>query len=639
MVFWKEELEELSKSQRSFSDIYRIMQERFRDEIFAEEYKDGEIIRTSYRELFEGVESTAAALSCMYPDSYNKFIAIRMANSTLWVKCFFGVLMAGMRPVLINTRLDEESVEYVLKTSGAVAVLTDEETDKADYINANGFEKKAFVSQKWADEIVLMTSGTTGTPKMVVYDGSAMCEQILVSGWVVKQNPTIKYDRSLHIRLVALLPFYHIFGLSTTLMWFGFFGRTLLFPPGMDSESIQFTCKVGHATHFFAIPLVWSTAVRKLLAQAKQQGRADTLRKAVKLSNSLQSVFPRFGAFVARNILFKSVREQMFGTDLRFCISGGGFISDEVVEIMNGLGYSLHCGYGMTETGITSVDLSRKAKHRNQNTVGRPFPIIDYKINSKGELLLKGGNLCSAFLTENGIVARNKNEYFNTGDMCSVDSRGRFLLFGRKDDVIIGENGENISPDMIEQRISVPGAVSMCVLGLDILGDTRPVAVLQLRESTSPYEKARIAQRIFSAIDGLPLTERPAKVFFTFAELPSNLGKVKRSQLRKMIDDGAVICEEMKRPESDNFDKIYDDSIKMYLDDIRGVFAQVLSKDVSEISADSHFIYDLGGDSMSYFNLVSLVSKKYSVEIKIEQQNSLFTPLDFAREIAEGTDK
>ncbi|MGN0452556.1 MAG: AMP-binding protein [Ruminococcus sp.] len=633
LVFWKDELKELQASSQSFFDVYRIMKERFSDEIFSEEYINGETVTTTYRELFEGAESVASELSKRYADKKGECIAIRMNNSPMWVKCFFGSLMAGFVPLLINTRLPEQGIEYALRISKAFAVLCDSELRDDRYVDPSTFQTGKFESAKWADEIYLMSSGTTGNPKLVIFSGKAICKQILESGWVVKQNPYIKHDRKLQIRLLALLPFYHIFGLSTVLMWFGFFGRTLIFPPGADSESIQYACKVGGVTHFFAIPLVWNTAVRKLIAEAKKQGQEKKLRKAVKISNSLQSVFPRFGAFVARNVLFRDVRRQVFGESVTFCISGGGFISGETLEILNGIGYSMYPGYGMTETGITSVDLSRKANLRNDNTVGRPFENVEYKFSETGSLMVKSELLCSGFLTEKGKVYRDENSYFDTGDMCTADERGRWVLTGRQDDVIIGENGENISPDAIEQQLpAFPDAV-LCVLGLEHSGTVRPSVVLGVSKGVSSFGRAVMISKIFTAIEKLPLTHRPAQVLVTEDEVPENLGKVKRAELLRKIKSGEITTQKAQPVNTEDFSKIYDESLKETLREVKNCFAEVLLTEVDKIGDNDNFIYDLGGDSMSYFNLFSVISKHFETEVEMKQSKPLFTPLDFAREL------
>ena len=63
----------------------------------------------------------------------------------------------------------------------------------------------------WADEIALMTSGTTGTPKLVLYDGAAITAQLLQSESIVRKCPEVKHDRlARELRMLAFLPFYHI---------------------------------------------------------------------------------------------------------------------------------------------------------------------------------------------------------------------------------------------------------------------------------------------------------------------------------------------------------------------------------------------------------------------------------------------
>lgn len=177
--------------------------------------------------------------------------------------------------------------------------------------------------------------------------------------------PEVKHDRlARELRMLAFLPFYHIFGLMASLLWFIFFGVTFVFLERYDSRSIQYACKVGRVTHFFAVPAVWEQTARQLLREAERQGQKEKLLRAVRFSNGLQSVFPRLGARLARRVLFRRVREQALGTEPMFCISGGGFLQPQAAELMNGLGYGMHNGYGMTETGILSVELSRRAKWR-----------------------------------------------------------------------------------------------------------------------------------------------------------------------------------------------------------------------------------------------------------------------------------
>ena len=70
-------------------------------------------------------------------------------------------------------------------------------------------------------------------------------------------------------------------------------------------------------------------------------------------------------------------------------ISGGSTINLKTLEFFNAIGYHLANGYGMTEIGITSVELSDKKKLLNSGSVGLPFKGVEYRIED-GRLLVRG---------------------------------------------------------------------------------------------------------------------------------------------------------------------------------------------------------------------------------------------------------
>lgn len=632
------QLDDLKTGQKRFCDIYEIMKGRFSHEIFGVEFFDGLETKTTYNEFYNLCESVAGALSHRFKGKEGSVIAIRMENSVLWCAAFFGTLMAGFKAFLLNTRLDEESIADAVKRTEALCVICDKDNGIESYIPAATLKSDGIKNPQWENEIILMTSGTTGDAKLVVYSGSAIAAQVLTTYGIIKESKSITQNRKLDIKLLALLPFYHIFGLSAVFLWFTFFGRTLVFPTALDSDAIRFACKRGGVTHFFAIPAVWVLATRGLLAEAKKQGKLEKLKKGVKISNKLQNICPKLGLFVARKILFKDVREQIFGSTVSFCISGGGFLPDEAVEILNGIGYSMHVGYGMTETGITAVELCEKPKVRNLNTVGRPLEDIEYMINGDGVLCVKGDVLHSAIITKDGRTERNPEEFFVTEDNCEVDESGRWRLKGRQDDIIIGENGENISPDMIGLKLNPPANRGFCVLGLKTDDDVRPVAVLSLAKGATDFEKSAAANVLYKQIDTLPLTMRPQGVYITTDEIPQNLGKVKRSLLKKMIEAGEVKIELIKPTSENELSQMFDEGLMKTLDRIIEVFAKTLNCPKENVEAGSNFIYDLGGSSMAYYNLFSEISKEFDVELKIDSQNPLFTPSDFAKAVLKGAE-
>ena len=110
-----EQLDKLKDGKRRFQDIYEIMKSRFSDEIFSVEFFGGIETKTTYGEFYELCESIAGDLKNRFKDKADATIALRMDNSLLWCASFFGTLMAGFRVFLVNTRLDEESIDKAVE--------------------------------------------------------------------------------------------------------------------------------------------------------------------------------------------------------------------------------------------------------------------------------------------------------------------------------------------------------------------------------------------------------------------------------------------------------------------------------------------------------------------------------------------
>lgn len=110
MVFWKRELRDLAASRHRFADIFRIFSTEFTDTVFSEQFAAGQTVRMTYAELTALTRRVARVLHREFAGREGAFLALRMENSPLWVAAFFGCLMAGFRPLLLNLRLDERTL-------------------------------------------------------------------------------------------------------------------------------------------------------------------------------------------------------------------------------------------------------------------------------------------------------------------------------------------------------------------------------------------------------------------------------------------------------------------------------------------------------------------------------------------------
>lgn len=637
-------IEELKGSEQTFETIFRIIRESFTSEPFAEWLDNGSIKKITYSEFFERTDVFAQAFIEKYgaPEAGKTRIAgIYLENSVDWVAIFWGLLRSGFKPALLNTRhsinitndiIEELKPEFVVslddRVKGAVTPdkILEGETGKAP--------KKDY----WEDEILLVTSGSTAKPKIISHSGSTICKQVELSADLVRMNPAVQYNVKLEIKNLAFLPFYHIFGLVALLLWFTFFGRCLVFLPRYDAESIQLVCRRIGVTHFFAIPLVWNKTVAALEAEVARQGKTKTFNRAIKFSNSLQNALPLIGATVARGIIFKKVRRQLMGEKARFLISGGGFIPQRTLEVLNGLGYSIHNGYGLTECGIVSVELAKKPKHRNDGKVGKIFSNIAYKLSDEGELLIPNDHSMNGMYVD-GVFHKNEEPYYATNDIVNVDEKGRLAICGRKDDVIIGPNGENISPEEIESRIEKGAYTAMALVYTKLPGEDSKSMILALSNngSLNALELSTSLKGVFTSIDRLSMIERPTKVITIIGEIPENFKGVDRKALAAGLEESRIFYTECSNPSDEEIKRIRTDEYIKLIDTVCGVFAEVLGKERSEITETSNFVA-LGGDSMQYVELLSKTGEKTGKPIQMSE-TPLITPMAIADFILNSTAK
>lgn len=613
----------------TFASIYKIMTEHHAKSVFSESLKGGMVVKMTYGELFAMSDAIAAQIVARYQNAGDSCIGIYMDNSNEWVAAFWAILRTGFVPVLLNTRQDIAVTNRIVEKLKPVCVFTTDSridgcVDVAEFVQAG---KGQTIEETWCDDIVMVTSGSTSEPKLIRHNGRTICRQIELTRDILRVNPTIKHNRKLEIRIMAFLPFYHIFGLVSTMMWFTFFGRTLIFLPDYSPKSIQNVSNRMEVTHFFAIPLVWEKIAASVLYEAEQQGKLKTLQKAVKFSNTLQSIWPALGTFVARQILFKDVRRKALGTNLNFCISGGGFIKPETVELLNGLGYSMYQGYGLTECGIVSVNLDRRPSKRNNSSCGPIFSDINYKLSDKGELLISQEDAFDAIFVDGSWLKRS-GDYYSTNDKVVCDTLGLHIL-GRMDDVIIAENGENISPEAIEQKIDNGAFVSASVLYMTLEEKKQIVLALESDGKATGFEYANSLKKVFASIEALNLIERPSEVISIVGQVPYNMKGVDRKKLAAMLEAQELYYEKCELLDEEMLAHYKEEGYQTILSEVKQIFAEVAKKPVEEVTDTSNYINNLEGDSLGYVELLDQINAHFDVQIMLDEK-ILLTPAAFA---------
>jgi len=599
----------LQSSSKNFEAIYNVM---FENRGVMAEYTDGfRVKKITFAETKQRIERAAFALSKRI-GVQGEYVALEMENCVEWIIAFWAILRSGNKPYLVNCRHPKALSQKMLSTLGIEYIVGKNKTQlDGKFVDICDLNEDGDLKCSFADEIALSTSATSLKDVICFYSGKEFCAQILNVNGFIEKYPEIAGDYDGEIKQLAFLPFYHVFGLIAVYFWFSFYGVAVVFMKDYSSDTILKTCRKHKVTHVFAVPLLWhtiETEVQKKVA-LKGEKKQKKFENGIKFCTKLQNIFPHIGIKLSQRIMHE-VTDELFGQSIRFCINGGSYVRNSALELINGLGYNLHNGYGMSEIGITSVELRCGPKNTNRNAIGLPFSSVEYKIDDDGILHVKGNSVCHRLMIEGKEVPMG--EWFNTGD--KVEYRdGSYYIIGRLGDVIIGENGENINPDVIEKQFVLAEAENYCVLGLKDCDKETVSMVVQISRYMSDVKRNALAQKIYEINNSLPITSRVSRFYFTTDPIaPANAVKVGRKYLSGGIENGSICIfpfENYKNAWVDNTE--YSAEL---LNSVKEIVAFELGISAEDIDIHSHIMLDLGATSMQYFSILSALAENFSVK-------------------------
>lgn len=586
------------------------------------------IIKTTYGQCKREIFKMASVLSdTLKGTDAGAMVGIYMKNSLEWIEVFWGLLMCGYVPVLMNTRLADETLDEVIAKYNIKAVISDGEEFSVSSYNGLELAKQGVVDgfvETWADEIVVMSSGTSENVKLCVYNGESFYYQLCNTVEIIKQSNDIKRHYEGELKLLTFLPFYHIFGLAAVYIWFSFFARTFVILNDLGADTILNTVKKHKVTHIFAVPLLWNRIYDAALKKIKDRGETTfkKFNKGLKLAQMLDFCPGLARAFSKK--AFKEVRDNLFGDSICFMIAGGSHISPEVITFFNSIGYPLANGFGMSEVGITSVETSDRAKVRNTGSVGKPFLHAEYKIAEDGELLIRGNGTSVRILNGDEVLNMSPNIWFHTKDIVS-EVGGRFYIQGRKDDMIPCKSGENLNPNRIEAKLMIPGVSGVCLISKGIT----PVLLIQV----SKYATAERINNLRKAVDErlleLKLAGTINEIVFTAHPLMGeNEFKLNRHRLSRLYNEGKI--------ELIALDMMTEDTMEVspeLLSEVKSIFAEALSVSEEELNIDAHFFFDLDGSSLDYLSIIADIQKRYEISFHQSEEGNLVTVREFCKYI------
>ena len=305
-----------------------------------------------------------------------------------------------------------------------------------------------------ADELALInyTSGTTGFSKGVMIPYRALWSNV---EFIISR---LKTKVKAGDNMLSILPMAHTYGMSVEFL-FGFcHGCHLFYLTRLPSPAIiaQAFAEL-HPSVIITVPLILEKIVRKRIFP-----KIESL--PMKLLLSMLVVNKKVKAHICQEV------RKVLGGNFYEVIVGGAPLSMEVEKFLVSIGFPITVGYGTTECApLISFSDYKDFKPRS---CGTPVDRMKVRINSRdpefeaGEILTRGTNLMLGYYKneEDTKLVIDKDGWYHTGDLGTMDKSGHIFIRGRIKNMLLGSNGPNVYPEEIEDKLSSMPMVSECIV-------------------------------------------------------------------------------------------------------------------------------------------------------------------------------
>lgn len=257
--------------------------------------------------------------------------------------------------------------------------------------------------------LVIFTSGTTGHGKGVMLSHANLLDNLFST------------DDGRETCL-SVLPIHHVFCISGDLLLVLRYGSTLCLCD--DITKFLYYIDLFQPTMLRIVPMMAKMLLNRVAIAAKKHPEQD----------------------------LEHLKAQIMGSRLHKIVSGGGYLSETLARGLADLGIVTGQGYGMTECSpkISAPDYGNLDKVRS---VGRLVRGCQVRFVN-GEIQVKSPSVMMGYINDPELTAEalTPDGWLCTGDLGYLDDDGYLYLNGRKKNLIILSNGENVSPEMIENR-------------------------------------------------------------------------------------------------------------------------------------------------------------------------------------------
>ncbi len=482
--------------------------------------------RLTSSELGERVHRLASALAKSGVRPGDR-VAVLARNKLVALECHFGVPLAGAVLVMLNIRLQPPELAQILNHSGAKVLIGEPHlvhafesagqdvpelqrvvSDYETFVQEGDLSFQGIAPEE--DQVIALnyTSGTTGTPKGVMYTHRGAYLNAL--GEIVEHSLT-QYSSYLWT-----LPMFHCNGWCFPWAVTAVGGRHICLSEVDPKRAVELIFKEG-VTHLCGAPVVLLTLT--------EYCRARGIRFQERLKNVTAAAPP----------------------------------SPAVIRAAEEMGAEVTHVYGLTETygphsicvwqrGWDALPLAERARLKSRQGVpylvaGTGLRVVDSEMNdvpadgeTMGEVVMRGNNVMLGYFGDPAATeSAFRGGWFHSADLAVMHSNGYIELRDRGKDIIIS-GGENISSVEVERVLcDHPAVLEAAVIGIpDEKWGEVPLAYVTLREEMSPtkYELIEFCR------DRLAHFKCPK--YIEFGPLPkTSTGKARKNILRAQARSAA----------------------------------------------------------------------------------------------------
>ena len=494
--------------------------DRYGNRAALREKKDGAYSPVSWQALGDDIRLYARSLMALGVNPGDR-IAIMAPNSPNWVRADIGAMSCGAISVPVYHTEGIDTLRHILSDSGSrvlflasqliarelaeemgslpaleKVVLLEGSIDHPAFISVDAFTRlgepvddgrvEQLIEQGDGSDAatIVYTSGTTGLPKGAILTHGNFLSNIEACGSL--------YDIDDSDECLSFLPLSH--GFERMAGYYFMLSRGVTIAYAEDIDSVPLNLAEVQPTIMISVPRLYEKMFARVMERVLSGPwlRKQIFFTALKigrshvrnlLANRKDSLPLGIGLALAGKLVFSKLHERLGGR-LKFFISGGAPLVENVAEFFLAAGIPIYEGYGLTET--SPVIAANKPGAIRLGSVGHVIPGTTVKIADDGEILVQGPGVFQGYWEKPDKSAEVlRDGWFHTGDIGEIDTEGFLRITDRKKDLIVTAGGENIAPQNLENLFKTDKYLANAM----VYGDRKPYLTALLVPNFENIEK------------------------------------------------------------------------------------------------------------------------------------------------------